>query len=275
MGEALVCSLSRYWRMFATGLSFAVFGSGGLVLRLLVFPLLNLVVWRRDKRTAAARSVIQVAFLGFVGLMNLLGVLRYEVIGRERLARRGLLILANHPTLIDTVFLLAFVRQAGCVVKGGLWSNPFTRGPIRAAGYLNNDKGVELLDDCIAALEGGDNLIIFPEGTRTPADGVVQMKRGAANVAVRGARDVTPVVISCEPTTLSKGEKWWQVAPRRVHFRIEVREDIGIGEFIGEGESEAMAARRLTKYLENYFTEGRRQHARTGSQGTDHRRAAA
>lgn len=275
MADALACSLSRYWRMFATGLSFAVFGLGGLVLRLVLFPLLNLAVWRCEKRTAAARAVIQCAFQGFVGLMSLLGVLRYEVIGRERLERRGLLVLANHPTLIDTVFLIAFVPQAGCVVKGGLWKNPFTRGPISAAGYLNNDKGVDLLDDCIAALAGGDNLIIFPEGTRTPADGEVQMKRGAANVAVRGRRDVTPVVISCEPMTLSKGEKWWQVPPCRVHFRIEVREDIGIGQFIGDGESEAVAARRLTKYLENYFTEGRRQHARTGSQGTDHRRAAA
>lgn len=266
---------SRYWRMFATGLSFAVFGLGGLLLRLLVFPLLNLAIRQTKQRTAAARSVVRLVFLGFVGLMNLLGVLRYEVIGRERLERRGLLILANHPTLIDTVFLLAFARHAVCVVKGGLWNNPFTRGPIRAAGYLNNDMGVGLLDACIAALEDGDNLIIFPEGTRTPADGAVQLKRGAANVAVRGVRDVTPVVISCEPATLSKGEKWWRVPPCRVQFRIEVREDIRIDEFIDSGESEAVAARRLTRYLENYFTEGRRQHARTGSQGTDHRRAAA
>ncbi len=267
--------LSRYWRMFATGFSFAVFGLGGLLLHLAVFPLLNLVVRQPVKRVAGARTVVQVAFLGFVGMMRLLGVLRYEVVGRERLERRGLLILANHPTLIDTVFLIALVRQAGCVVKGGLWNNPFTRGPIRAAGYLNNDKGIGLLDDCIAALEGGDNLIIFPEGTRTPADGALQLKRGAANVAVRGARDVTPVVISCEPMTLSKGEKWWQVPSRCVQFRIDVRDDIKIGDFIGDGVPEAMAARRLTKYLEDYFTEGREQHARTGSQGTDHRRAAA
>ena len=145
----------------------------------------------------------------------------------------------------------------------------------------------ELEKEQAAALQGGRTIPEFApgdtvrvnvkvtEGTRTPVDGDVRLKRGAANVAVRGARDVTPVVISCEPTTLSKGEKWWQVPPRRVHFRIEVREDIKIGEFIGAGEPEAMAARRLTKYLENYFTEGRRQHARTGSQGTDHRRAAA
>ncbi len=267
--------LSRYWRTFATGFCFAVFGLGGLLLRLAVFPLLNLMVWQPGKRVAGARAVVRIAFCGFVGMMRILGVLRYEIVGRERLERRGLLILANHPTLIDTVFLMALVRQAGCVVKGGLWSNPFTRGPIRAAGYLNNDKGIGLLDDCIAALESGDNLIIFPEGTRTPADGVVQMKRGAANVAVRGARDVTPVIISCEPMTLSKGEKWWQVPPRCARFRIEVRDDIKIGDFIGEGEPETVAARRLTKYLEEYFTERRQQHARTGSQGTDHRRAAA
>jgi 1-acyl-sn-glycerol-3-phosphate acyltransferase len=273
--KRLTVLLSRYWRTFATGLSFVVFGLGGLLLRLLVFPLLNLAVRQPGRRVAGARTAVRYAFLCFVGMMRWLGVLRYEIVGRERLERRGLLILANHPTLIDTVFLMALVRHAGCVVKGGLWNNPITGGPVRAAGYLNNDKGIGLLDDCIAALKGGDNLIIFPEGTRTPPDGAVQLKRGAANVAVRGARDVTPVIISCEPTTLSKGEKWWQVPARCVQFRIEVCEDIKIGDFIGHGESEAMAARRLTKYLEIYFTEGRQQHARTGSQGTDHRRAAA
>ncbi len=32
--------LNRYWRVFATGFCFAVFGLGGLVIRLLVYPLL-------------------------------------------------------------------------------------------------------------------------------------------------------------------------------------------------------------------------------------------
>ncbi|GGI54281.1 lysophospholipid acyltransferase family protein [Oxalicibacterium solurbis] len=244
-----------YWRVVATGFSFLVFGIGGLMLRAIVFPLLNMVVWKRDAQISIARTTIRLAFRSFIGLMNGLGVLRYEIIGLRRLERTGLLILANHPTLIDTVFLMAFVRNADCIVKGRLWKNPFTRGPVQAAGYINNDAGEALIADCIASLLKGNNLIIFPEGTRTPPDGDIQLKRGAANIAVRGVRDVTPVVINCQPLTLGKGEKWWQVPKERACFRIEVQEDIVIDRFIDNDASEAMAARRLTNYLQSYFTE--------------------
>lgn len=253
--------LSRYWRVFATGLSFTVFGVGGLAMRMLVFPALNLVVWRKERRVLAARGLIRRAFRLYVDLMRGLGVLSYEVRGLQKLERGGLLILANHPTLIDTVFLMAFVKNADCIVKGALWNNPFTRGPVRSAGYINNEGGPALVEDCIASLRRGNNLIVFPEGTRTPADGVISMKRGAANIAVRGARDMTPVLIRCEPATLGKGAKWWRVPPRRVLIQIDVQDDLAIEPFTGGGASEVMAARRLTEFLQNYFTGKYQSHA--------------
>ena len=249
------------WRVFATGLSFVSFGVGGILLRVLVFPLLNLFVWNNPQRTVLARRIIRLTFGTFVGLMRGLGVLRYEVVGRHRLERNGLLILANHPTLIDTVFLMALVSRADCIVKGGLWNNPFTRGPVRAAGYINNDQGADLVANCIASLSIGNNLIIFPEGTRTPSSGVISLKRGAANIAARGRYNITPVVISCNPMTLGKGEKWWRVPARFAQFRIEVKEDIEIDQFINNGVSEVMAARQLTQYLEHYFIEENKHHA--------------
>lgn len=249
------------WRVLATGLSFVLFGLGGVALRALVFPVLGLCVLQPQKRMRAARATIRLSFRAFVGIMRLLGVLRYEVQGLEKLGRGGQLILANHPTLIDTVFLIAFVRNADCIVKGGLWNNPFTRGPVRAAGYICNDRGPHLVDDCIASLRAGGNLIVFPEGTRTPRAGAMQLKRGAANIAVRGTRPMTPVLIRCRPATLGKGDKWWHVPPRQACFRIEVKDDIGIEHFIGPGITDVMAARRLTQYLQRYFTEEGLHHA--------------
>lgn len=249
----MLASIERCWRIFGTGLSFVSFGLGGVLLRVLVFPLLSLIVREQRMSIALARHVIRVTFRGFVMLMRALGVLRFEVEGLERLNRKGLLILANHPTLIDTVFLMAFVKDADCIVKSKLWNNPFTRGPVRAAGYISNDNGNGLIEDCIASLRSGSNLIIFPEGTRTPRTGEIALKRGAANVAVRGCRNVTPVVISCSPPTLGKGEKWWRVPSRPAHFRIEVRDDIDVRPFVEEAGSETLAARRLTEFLQNYF----------------------
>ncbi len=254
-------SLGRCWRVCATGLSFTVFGVGGLLLRVLVFPLLQLTVRARARRVTLAREIIRLSFRGFVGLMRGLGVLRYELVGIERLERGGLLILANHPTLIDTVFLMAFVRRADCIVKSALWNNAFTSGPVRAAGYISNDSGTALVDACIASLRAGNNLIIFPEGTRTPAGGAIVFKRGAANIAVRGARAVTPVMIGCHPPTLGKGVPWWRVPARLARFRIEVKEDIDIERFIGADTTEVMAVRHLTDHLQRLFTGEYQGHA--------------
>jgi 1-acyl-sn-glycerol-3-phosphate acyltransferase len=251
----------RTWRLFATGLSFGAFGVGGIILWLLVFPCLNLLVRQPATRIHFARAIIRYSFRGFIGLMSFLGVLRYQIIGEEKLARQGLLLLANHPSLIDTVFLMAFVKHADCIVKSGLWNNLFTRGPVRAAAYINNEQGTELLEACITSLKTGNNLIIFPEGTRTPANGNIQLKRGAANIAVRGSQNLTPVVIHCDPQTLGKGVPWWQIPERQVEFIIEVKDDISIQSFTETGNTEVMAARHLTEFLQHYFIQEKAHHA--------------
>ncbi|HEY8099951.1 MAG TPA: lysophospholipid acyltransferase family protein [Burkholderiaceae bacterium] len=251
----------RFCRICTTGLSFAVFGLGGLVLRVMVFPLINIFIWERQMRVKWARHIIRLSFRGFIELMRVLGVLSYEMTGLERLERHGLLILANHPTLLDTVFLMAIVKQADCVVKGKLWDNPFTHGPVSAAGYINNETSTGLVEDCISSLRKGGNLIIFPEGTRTPHHGEITLKRGAANIAVRGKCNVTPIAIRCSPPTLRKGDKWWHVPHRRMHFTITVHDDIEVDSFIEKSGNAVLAARRLTDYLQNYFTKENQRHA--------------
>jgi 1-acyl-sn-glycerol-3-phosphate acyltransferase len=253
--------INRYGRIAGTGFSFFIFGLGGLLLRISIFPLLNLAIHNRLLKISLARGVIRLALLGFVEMMRLLGVLRYETSGLERLQRKGLLILANHPTLIDTVFLMAFVKQADCIVKQSLWNNPVTRGPVRAAAYISNQNGPGLIGDCLTSLANRNNLIVFPEGTRTPADGKMAFKRGAANVAVRSRCNITPVLIHCRPPTLGKGNKWWKVPPTVARFTIAVQEDILIDDFLKNGISETLAARHLTDYLQNYFMKATLGHA--------------
>jgi 1-acyl-sn-glycerol-3-phosphate acyltransferase len=248
--------LDHAWRVAGTGLSFVAFGVGGLLLWALAFPLLNLGVREPLRRRRLARKLIQRSFAFHVELMRVLGVLTYEVRGRDRLQRDGLLVLANHPTLIDVVFLVSLLPNADCVVKSALSRNPFTRGPVRAAGYVCNDDGAALVDDCIAAVRRGGNLVIFPEGTRTRRSAPLQLQRGAANIAVRGRLDVTPVRLSCTPMTLGKGEKWYRVPWRRFHFVVDIQPDLQVAPFIDAARGEALAARRLTDHLTHYFAAG-------------------
>lgn len=72
--------LNHAWRVFGTGLSFAVFGIGGLVLGGVLFPLLFLVRNPVRRRTLA-RRLVQLSFASHVGLMHRLGVMTYEIRG--------------------------------------------------------------------------------------------------------------------------------------------------------------------------------------------------
>jgi len=245
--------LNRWWRVAATGFSFAGFGVGGLLLGLVVFPLL-LSVPQRARRAALARRVIHHLFQLFVAMICGLGLCSLEVRGRERLRRRGLLILASHPSLIDVVFLMSLVEHADCIVKAALLRNPFTRGPVRAAGFVCNDSGAGLLDDCVASVRAGNNLIVFPEGTRTPAGTALgRLQRGAANLAVRGALAITPVRITCTQPMLGKNDKWWRVPLRAGHFLIDVGDDIAIDPHLARAGAQALAARRLTDELARHL----------------------
>jgi 1-acyl-sn-glycerol-3-phosphate acyltransferase len=212
------------------------------------------------------------SFAGHIELMRRLGVLTWEVHGGERLQRAGLLVLANHPTLIDVEFLVSLLPNADCVAKAAVARNPFFRSPVRACGYIVNDGATALIDDCIAAVRAGGNLVIFPEGTRSAPGQPPRLQRGAAHIAVRGGLNITPVRIDCSPPTLTKGQKWYRIPPRRFHVRIEVGEDLAIGPYLTQhgAPSENLAARRLTEYLTHYFF-GKALHASvgTGNQGAD------
>jgi 1-acyl-sn-glycerol-3-phosphate acyltransferase len=254
--------LNHAWRVVATGIAFAAFGVGGVVLRFVVFPILGAVVWDRQRRIRLARLTVHYSFKAFIELMRVLGLLRYEVRGGERLARPGLIVVANHPTLIDVVFLISLVRDADCVVKAGLLRNPFVRGVVRATGYVCNDSGPGVIDDCVASVRSGSSLIIFPEGTRTPLSGAMTLQRGAANVAVRAGRPLTPVRVRCEPRSLAKGEPWWRVPPRPLSFQFLVEDDIDVDVFVSAAGGQApVAARHLTSHLHDYFASEASAHA--------------
>jgi hypothetical protein len=75
--------MERAWRLFATILSFMVFGIGGLIMGLLVFPLVFLFQRNPIRRKVIARSLIGKAFGGFWEMIYVLRVLDYKIEGLD------------------------------------------------------------------------------------------------------------------------------------------------------------------------------------------------
>jgi 1-acyl-sn-glycerol-3-phosphate acyltransferase len=219
----LIKIIDYAWRLFGTGLSFSVFGLGGLFLGIVLFPTLLVVIRDERRRQIVARGIIGKSFSAFVWMMKSLGVLSYEITGSTQSKFPGnCLIVANHPTLIDVVFLVSLFPQADCVVKSALWRNPFTRGAVSAANYISNDDGPEVIEQCVRKLRDGAALILFPEGTRTVPNVEIDFRMGAAAIAVRANSTVLPVVITCHPTTLYKNDAWYNIPVRKPAFRFEI-----------------------------------------------------
>jgi 1-acyl-sn-glycerol-3-phosphate acyltransferase len=242
------------WRLVATGLSFALFGLGGLLLRVLIFPTLGLLSRNAEDHRRRSRQAIQSSFRFFVGFMHRTGVLTYSIQGAERLGQPGQMVIANHPSLIDVVVLISQIPDATSIVKQSLWHNPFIRGPLRAAQYISNSGSFDMLEEAAQVLRDGQTLVVFPEGTRTTPDQAPNFHRGAAAIALRGARVVTPVTISVSPTTLTKAEPWYRIPSRRFHFQLRVGQDIDPQQFADQGPP-PVASRKLNDFLHQHYKE--------------------
>ena len=218
-----------YWRMFATGLCFVAFGIGGLLLGIVVTPLLSTVVRDDQRYRRLVRKIVHLSFRIFIGLMRFLGVMTYEFRGLPRLTEPGQFVIANHPTLIDIVFLVARIPDGICVVKDELLHNYWLGALLRSAGYVGNATDpLASLAICAAALHSGATLIMFPEGSRSIPGASRRLRRGAAYVALATQKELTPVHIRCNPPTLTKASRWHDIPYRRIHFVIDVGDRIPV-----------------------------------------------
>jgi 1-acyl-sn-glycerol-3-phosphate acyltransferase len=241
----------RRWRAFRTGLAFVSFGAGAIVVAALV---------RLSAQDGSARGqlraqhIVHRAFRLFAWWMARLGLIRTSWVDADRLQGTApRLFVANHPTLIDVVLLLARVPQADCIVKTAARRNPLMRSIVTRAGYLANDEGDALVDACAARIADGRSVVLFPEGTRSPGGGLRRFQRGAAHIALKSGCPIVPIIITCHPPTLLKGQPWHDVPERRAEYVLRVVEPIDPAHYLNAGTPLPVAARRLTADLQALY----------------------
>ena len=249
--------LATAWRALRTGVAFAAFGFGSVWLAIAWLPFREVFDRGRAEPWRRAQRGIHRLFRAHAAFMEWLGLIEVRWIGAERLEAPGAkIIVANHPSLIDVVLIISRLPQADCIVGIERAENRWLRGSVRAADYIPNDSGAEVVREAASRLRQGRTLVVFPEGTRSPEGALGHFQRGAAHIALATGLDMLPIEISVEPRMLMKGQPWYHVPPRAGQYTLRVGEPVIVKEHLDGSESSVMAARKLTRALRARFARG-------------------
>lgn len=148
---------------------------------------------------------------------------RMTFTGRENLPASGPYVVAPvHRSNLDTLFVGGLTsRRLRYMGKDSLWKTRFFGAMFSALGAFPVHRGTadrEALRRCIEVLQGGEPLVIFPEGTRQSGPTVQPLFEGAAYVATRAGVPIVPVGIGGSEAAMPKGSK--VIRPVKVHVVI-------------------------------------------------------
>ena len=206
------------------------------------------VLFRGVRARYFGQRLVRGLFVFFVGYLRAFGLLELDAGELSELREvEGIIVVANHPGLLDAVLLVSLVPQAVCLMKGSLARNIVLSGTARLAGYIHNKSGLGLVKKCEERLKEGSNLLVFPEGTRTVGGKLLPFKMGFALAAVLTGSPVQAVIISSASNYLGKGRPFFKkpAFPVRYSLRLGSR-------FQPEPGQEP---KKFGRAVENYFRE--------------------
>jgi fatty-acyl-CoA synthase len=166
---------------------------------IILFPLWAIVALTWNQKRAA--------WLTHKGtrLMLMAAGIPVQVEGREILAEQktsGPWIFApNHSSFLDIIINLAFLPpDVHFVVKGEIHNMPLFRTMARRSGQFTFDRSdpqarIRQAEQVNAALEKGESVVIYPEGTFTAITGIRPFQLGAFKAAVDTQRPICPVSV--------------------------------------------------------------------------------
>ena len=227
----------KYLRRLLSKLSsFAVFGISSLILATSLFPLFHVLAGFSEKRfNVISRKFVNHFFQFFVKYIEVTGAMRLSVENREMLKGiKGKVVIANHPSLLDVVILISLIPNANCIVKGSLVQNKFISLIIRNLYIPNTLPFDEQLERAKKSmLEDGNNLIIFPEGTRSKPGEPWYFKKGAARFALYANADVVPIYFGGnEKIGLRKHDKMLEFHPTERYIdKLRVLPEISVAPY--------------------------------------------
>jgi 1-acyl-sn-glycerol-3-phosphate acyltransferase len=219
------------------------------VTALLLYPLLP-----RATGLRVGRKMIAWGYGLFWRIARLSGMLRLEAGVLDALREeRGLVVVANHPSLLDAVMLVARLPRCACIMKSSIARNPLLGPGAKLARYIRNDSAHSMVQGAVDDLKAGGQLLLFPEGTRT-APGLRDAKPPRLNsfhfsftmIAQRAQVPIQTVFIDTDSPYLGKGWPLWKLPPLPIRFTVR----------LGQRFAPTTDHKALQAQIEAYFLAG-------------------
>ena len=190
------------------------------------------------------------------------GYTRARVVGKHNIPKNGPFLLAPiHRSNIDTPLAAAVTsRRMRFMGKDSIWKFKPIGWIISSLGAFPVTRGSadrEALKRCIAVLESGEPLVLFPEGTRQSGPVVQPLFDGAAYVAVKAGVPIIPVGIGGSEGVMPKGSK--MIYPRKCVLVVG-EPIVAVADETGRIPRSAVKdiTERLTTDLQRLFDEAQR-----------------
>ena len=207
----------------------------------LLYPFLT-----REQGVVVGRAAISSVYRGFWACAQWLGLMRIDYTALDVLSRdAGLIIAANHPSMLDALLVIARVPRGICIMRSSLMRNPFLGAGARLARYIRNDPPRRMIRSCVTNLQAGGQLVLFPEGTRTVQPPINPFRPGITLIAHMAGVPIQTVFIESGSPYLRKGWPIWRTPQFPVVFNVRLGQ-----RFAPEADHQG-----LLKRLEQYFAE--------------------
>ncbi len=182
-------------------------------------------MFRQKIPPSVGQRLIRGLFKGWLRFSCRIGVFDICFPDAEQLRElRGTVLAPNHPSLIDAVILLSIVPRTVCIMRANLIQSPFLGGRRGWPVSFPTTRGPRSSGRAWRKLEAGENLLIFPEGTRTGAQAINPFKNGFALIAKKAGASIQTVFIEREGRYLSKGVSLFARSQLPIRFRLHLGE---------------------------------------------------
>ena len=246
-------SIGRLLRPIGFTISYPIFALSCCLLALAA-PVVVLVSADQRERARKMRLGAMLVARGYLQLCRGLGLISVNYVNPVELPAG--LIVANHPSLVDAIWILATQPDLCCVLKGDLQRFKVLQLLVQQLGWVSNRDPEQLLREGCERLRAGETLLVFPEGTRTLPGQPVKFRLGAAELALRSGVPVHPIVIHKHGRYLSKSSPWYDFPADKIRWSVEFAPTLSLTD---ASQDIRVRRRQLTADLQHFFRKALRE----------------